>query len=1177
MQIQNTSKFIGAALLGLLLTACGGGSSSPLDSYSSSSATSATTSSVDATEANKIGAGSGDNFQEGVIGVGTEGSSLAAGGATTLSVNIVSSTNTLVTGNGSVTFNSTCIANNEAYFIDSSGNKLSSSTVTTTNGQASIIYKANGCTGQDLVTASSTLNSTVKTATVNLTVAADILQSIKFIDAVPERVSLKGTTGDETSLVRFQLLGATGSPMKGVDVTFSLNTNVGGTTLSSTTATSDSNGYVSTTVQAGTIPTSVQVTAKDPSTQISGQSNKLIVSTGLPDQSSMSISTSLFNPSGWNHDGEVSNITIRLADDFNNPVPDGTAVYFTTEGGAIDSSCTTTDGTCSVKWRSQNIRPSDGRVTILATTQGNESFLDTDGDGFYTKGVDIFNSDATGGNCQVNVPVGSEIPADPDKAYCDDLPEAYLDSNENGTYDAGEKFIDLNTDTKHTAADGQFNGIRCKTEGDGCTKDNVTIREDIVLVMSSDTPYSSAGLLPGQPQSISLNPDESKSFTVTLMDIHGNAMPAGTTISLITSTASDVTINHSMPQGGVANTTAPTSFSVTLKAATDKTPSGSFSIVVKAPYLETTYTTSITSETSNAPPPAAIGKGSGSTFVAGQISTGIGSSSLPAGGSTTISVNVVDTNNSLVTTTPVPIQFSSPCITSGQAILTNSSNTQTDTANTASGTATLTYTAFGCVGTDTITASAQGNYNLNDATTTISIASLSVQSIEFVSASPEQISLKGTGGNETSSVKFRVIGAESQPVAGASVTLELNSSLGGLCLTTSTGCTASVDATTDANGYVSATVQAGSIATSVRVTATSNGISTQSSRLVVSTGIPDQNSMSLSASNLNPEAWDYDGKEVTLTIRLADAFNNPPPDGTTVTFTTEGGSIASNCSTTDGACTVIWKSQAPRPSNGRVRILATALGNESFIDTNGNGYYDQEPFVDANNNHIYDVGETYTDLDNNGAFTQDIFNNVYTGGNCTSNTPLSTAVSDDPADHPCDDLGEAYLDKNDNGAHDIGEEFIDYNLDTAHTAANTIYNGVLCAVEGNGCTKTGVTVRDDLLLVMSSDQPDTSGGLLIGQPGNIILAANETTSFVVTLRDIHQNSMPQGTKISISSGNASNATISQNMPSSGVPNTTGETTFTVTVKAGATLPSGSFDIVVQAPNLTTSFTTTLNN
>ena len=69
--------------------------------------------------------------------------------------------------------------------------------------------------------------------------------------------------------------------------------------------------------------------------------------------------------------------------------------------------------------------------------------------------------------------------------------------------------------------------------------------------------------------------------------------------------------------------------------------------------------------------------------------------------------------------------------------------------------------------------------------------------------------------------------------------------------------------------------------------------------------MPGQDSFDLSADIVNPEGWDISCFEVNVTARLADAFNNPVPDGTTVSFTTKGGSINSFCTTLNGSCSVI--------------------------------------------------------------------------------------------------------------------------------------------------------------------------------------------------------------------------------------------------------------------------------
>jgi len=148
--------------------------------------------------------------------------------------------------------------------------------------------------------------------------------------------------------------------------------------------------------------------------------------------------------------------------------------------------------------------------------------------------------------------------------------------------------------------------------------------------------------------------------------------------------------------------------------------------------------------------------------------------------------------------------------------------------------------------------------------------------------------------------------------------------------------------------------------------------STQSSQLTVTTGIPTDNSFSLALECFNIEGWQYDGEITGVTARLGDRFQNPVPNGTAITFTAEGGNIESQCTTQTnasegGVCSVSFRSSNPRPADGRVTILAKAIGEESFVDANGNGAFDDgetfsdipEPFRDDNEDGAYQAGEDF--------------------------------------------------------------------------------------------------------------------------------------------------------------------------------------------------------------------------
>ncbi|RZA01429.1 MAG: hypothetical protein EOO68_10410 [Moraxellaceae bacterium] len=620
MQIKAMFKLISATAISLALIGCGGGKGSALDNKLKSSSSSAfagnsssqlnsnssATSSVDTTSLSNIGYGSGSTFQPGKIGVGIGTNALSAGGKTKLIVNMVSVTGNLFTKNVTVNFNSRCLASEEA--------TLSETSVSTSTGEASTEYTAAGCIGDDQVTATLSYDGEDKTAQTTLTIAADTVGSINFTDATPTIISLKGTGGNETAAVRFQVKGVSGAPVKGVIVNFTLSTKVGGLDLTSAQATTDSQGYASTTVQAGTIATPVTVTAVDSGTLLASQSSELRVSTGIPDQKSMSLAATLFTPTGWGYQGAETTLSIYLADAFNNFAPDGTTVSFTTDGGAIEPGCNTEDGKCSVVWRSQNPRPvraeadesSDrklcdilltgetqaqceakraGRITVLATAIGNESFLDVDGDGYFTPTLDTFNSDQNGGDCTANEPVSTAnvSPGSPVKP-CDDLSEAYLDKDESKTRESNEPFIDFNVDTNHTPFDGEYNGALCKTPGNGCSQDKVTIRREKIIIMACDQALTAdaTDLLPGQPISVALLAGESITSPIVLADCNGNGLPAGSTVKIDVSTASDITGTSALV-GGLADSVNPSQTSFTLKASDSKVPKGTVYVQITVP------------------------------------------------------------------------------------------------------------------------------------------------------------------------------------------------------------------------------------------------------------------------------------------------------------------------------------------------------------------------------------------------------------------------------------------------------------------------------------------------------------------------------------------------------------------------------------------------------------------
>ncbi len=456
----------------------------------------------------RIGAFIASIFTEGVISLSSN--SIAPAGTSDLTVDLVDLAGTPITTNASVSFTSPCIAGGAA--------TLSSGTVVTSTGQAVVTYTDVSCTGTDMITAS--LNGTTSTATgtITITTAPPAPGSVTQSSITNSTIALAGTGSasglPETTTLTFVVEDANGNPIQGEAVSFSLNSTVGGISLSSLAETSNASGEVITTVQSGTVATSVRVTATvDSNTALTTASSAIAIATGPPDQNSMSISAATLNPRAWNIDNREVTINALVADRFNNPITDGTAISFTTEFGAVTPSCITDNGSCSVTWRSQNPRTNalggtPGVTTIMATVEGEESFSDVDGDGVFSDG-DSFT----------------------------DLEEAFRDDNNNSTYDAGEFFVDFDGDFGHDGVSAKYNGKGCIHSTLCDAVDAVTVRDSIQLVLAEDIPVvsqvqfdSSTVAYPAGTPAFSTLADSSVSFTIG-GTTNGQILPIGSTIN----------------------------------------------------------------------------------------------------------------------------------------------------------------------------------------------------------------------------------------------------------------------------------------------------------------------------------------------------------------------------------------------------------------------------------------------------------------------------------------------------------------------------------------------------------------------------------------------------------------------------------------------------------------------
>ena len=520
-------------------------------------------------------------------------------------------------------------------------------------------------------------------------------------------------------------------------------------------------------------------------------------------------------------------------------------------------------------------------------------------------------------------------------------------------------------------------------------------------------------------------------------------------------------------------------------------------------------------------------------FIEGKIELSIGSKNISAGGTLGLSIDLVDENEGLIVT-PIPVTFTSNCVQNGNASIDESVLSINGTANS-------TFADIDCAGTtgtdDVLIASISVNNVTNTANETITISGEQLGSIEFISAEPTSIVLKGTGGQnkqETSTLTFKIKSQLGNVLAQQEVNFALSTSVGGITLSRASGFT-------NSQGLITTQVSAGTVPTSVRVTASAsmdvNGevvvVQSQSDLLSINTGLPEQRSMTIAASVLNPEAHNISGVESSITVWLSDNFHNPVPDGTTVNFTTEGGNIESSCSTINGSCSVTWTSSDPRVDDHRVTILATALGHETFFDTNGNNIFD-----DADGDPILDTGNS-NDLNMDSGF----------------------------GSYPAQangflDMSEAWRDDNENSKHDTGETFIDYNNDGAFSAADDLFNGPQC--QGVNCADEGmrnIHVRKAIRLVMASSAAE----FILSRTGGTTYQ-NSLTGFSTAIADV-----PNGGSQAFNFSFADNGTPNQTMPigttvdvSLSAGTLEGETNFTVSNNSQAGYSQMNFIVIQEA-------------
>ena len=285
-------------------------------------------------------------------------------------------------------------------FAASCGTFEPATVVSSNQGDVTTSYKAIGadgklCAGKQTITVTGSNIAEAKTVEVNIA-AIEANSLVYTSNAV--NMGIKGSGSALSGQVEF-ILYANGVPATDKDVKIELEKSPEGLSFVSEgnfatqVVKSDSQGKVIVNLYPGNKPGPVEIKATLVSNdKVFALSKDVAVSTGRVYQSGLSLSVSK-NALRTDIDGDTATVTARMVDRNGNPVPKGTVISFVAEGGSITPNCASDDnGVCTVTLTTQNPRPANNRVSVLAYVEGDKAYTDLDGDNLYTEGVDTLLS-----------------------------------------------------------------------------------------------------------------------------------------------------------------------------------------------------------------------------------------------------------------------------------------------------------------------------------------------------------------------------------------------------------------------------------------------------------------------------------------------------------------------------------------------------------------------------------------------------------------------------------------------------------------------------------------------------------------------------------------------------------------------------------------------------------------
>jgi hypothetical protein len=376
-----------------------------------------------------------------------------------------------------------------AEVLDDEGNKVADGTAvnfktslagtgitpsaTTTGGIATAVFSAGTAAGVATVTAT----ASQAFATVSIRIQPGSAGSLQFVSANPTAIGVIGSPLPQQSTITFRVRDRNGNPVAdGTVVTFTLISGVGGGEFLTPLTAGTAGGLASTSLTSGTVSGPVRVKASvtvvDSTTgrtaTLSSSSTNVSIEGGSPSAFHFGVAPGFLNIAGQVTLGIICPVDAAVGDRFGNPVPPGTAVSFFANGGVITAQGPTDDNGDTpgvviktgpplphVGSSTDPTDPRTGMVTIIAVTQGEEGFLDANGNGLFD-GSQEFDSTLDTPEpfidhvtlCTEQLPGGTtrpcQLPPDPslprllsgnDQFDPTDPFELFFDGNGNGAWD----------------------------------------------------------------------------------------------------------------------------------------------------------------------------------------------------------------------------------------------------------------------------------------------------------------------------------------------------------------------------------------------------------------------------------------------------------------------------------------------------------------------------------------------------------------------------------------------------------------------------------------------------------------------------------------------------------------------------------------------------------------------